>query len=183
MLFEPRCGKLPGMLAVGLVLTLVPPSLAQQPTTRLATQTEPPIETVNTPRAPDILLAPGVSQVVSAKAPFKTIHITDPSVVDIVVVSDRSAILVPKAAGKTSIDFLDEKSAFATVNVFVGNDAGYRMIEIRNKALITSATNFRCGRGECLFVGETTVQEPASLPRGHSEQSLTSNNNNVNVNR
>jgi hypothetical protein len=115
--------------------------------------------------------------------PFKTIHITDPAVVDIVVVSDRSAILVPKAVGKTSIDFLDEKSAFATANVLVGNDAGYRAIEIHNKALITSATNFRCGEGECLFVGETTVQEPAPLPRGHLEQTTTNSNNNVNVNK
>lgn len=135
------------------------------------------------PRAPDIILAPGVSQVVSAKAPFKTIHITDPAIVDIVVVSDRSAILVPKAVGKTSVDFLDEKAAFATLNVLVGNDAGYRQIEVHNKALLTSATNFRCGRGECLFVGETTVQEPAPLPRGHSEQSVSSNNNNVNINK
>jgi Flp pilus assembly secretin CpaC len=136
------------------------------------------------PRSPDLILSQGMSKPIKVARPFKTIHISDPEVIDMVTVTDQLAIVVPKKPGRTNVLFLDASPAVVTgMNVSVENYPAYGDVEVHNKALLTSATNFRCGETGCHFVDETTVKEPAALPRGHSENTTTTDNTNLNINK
>jgi hypothetical protein len=104
--------------------------------------------------------------------------------VDIVSVTDQLAIVVPKNVGRTNILFIDSDATPVTIfNVSVENYPAYGDVEIHNKALLTSATNYRCGDTGCHFVNELTAQEPAPLPRGHVEQTSTNTSTNTNINK
>lgn len=128
-----------------------------------------------------ISLRKGVATAITFEGIFKSIHIGDPSIVDFVPESDHRALLVPKAAGATSIEILDDKlelmdSLDIQVDVF---PAAYGHVVVHNKKLLSSQTNFRCATDDCQYTGELTVQEPAPLPTGHTQQASTNLNTNI----
>lgn len=128
-------------------------------------------------RAPvdKISLVKGMATAIAFEGVFKSIHIGDPSIVDFVPESDHRALLVPKAPGSTNIEVLDDKlelmeSLEIQVDAF---PAAYGHVVVHNKALLNSQTNFRCASDDCVYTGEITVQEPAPLPTGHTQQSIS----------
>ena len=117
-----------------------------------------------------ITLRLGHLDVFTVARPFKTIVIGDPKVVDTQAVTDRSIIITPQSEGETTILFLDEQNEplnYLSINVDV---AGPGRIKVHNKALLNSYTSFRCTSQGCQYVDETTMREPAPLPRGYPDQ-------------
>ena len=56
-------------------------------------------------------LVVGVSRMVSTADPFAAVDIADPNVVDAKPETDKTVLLVPKAAGETTVYFFDQKRA------------------------------------------------------------------------
>jgi Pilus formation protein N terminal region len=130
----------------------------------------------------------GKARRLKLKSSFKAVYVTDNDVIDVIARTDQAVTLLPKKEGDTNIYFVGQNndvvlSLDVTVAKFVAvtnTDAGpeispYRLVEVHNKSKLDSITNFRCGPNGCFFVGETTVEEPAPLPIGHSEASRTDN--------
>jgi hypothetical protein len=99
-----------------------------------------------------------MSKHVEVGKPFKTIHIADPSIVDVVVVSDRTAIFVPKNSGSTNVDFLAESpDLIATVNV----DVAYSLpTRIKLFIGVDNVQSFACGT-RCDRVKEQPTNQPS----------------------
>jgi Flp pilus assembly secretin CpaC len=121
-----------------------------------------------------ITLRLGHLDVFTVARPFKTIVIGDPKVVDTQAVTDRSIIITPQTEGETTILFLDEHNEPLNYLSITVDVAGPGRIRVHNKALLNSYTSYRCTSNGCQYVSETTVTEPAPLPRGptSSEQKV-----------
>jgi hypothetical protein len=146
---------------------VTPPAPAGQPPTMSIPLTPPLVRVTTTPASPAIILYPGMSKHVEVAKTFKTIHITDPNIVDVVVISDRTAILVPKNAGSTNIDFLGEglPELLATVNVVVAVSEYAVPGRLKIHEGVASERTFSCVNG-CDLVNEkaSQVQAPAPPP-------------------
>jgi hypothetical protein len=176
-----------GIVFAAILMGVVPATRAQEPSPTApqpVTPSQEPLIVTEPQPTQGIQLQTGLSTTIKIGRPFRTIHITNPDIIDALPISDQSAILVPKAVGATNIDIIDEHSVrIASVNIFVGEGRGYRRVEIHNKKLVTSATLYRCGDTGCYYVDEVTSKEPAPLPPGHNEQHSeggTGSNNNPN---
>src|SRR5262249_17756488 len=55
-----------------------------------------------------VVLTHGFSTTIHGERPFGKVSITDPDVVDLVLRTDKSAVLIPQRLGRTNVDFLDE---------------------------------------------------------------------------
>src|SRR4029077_2465712 len=64
--------------------------------------------TVERPSKQTMVLTQGFSTTIHSERPLGKISITDPDIVDLVVRTDKSAVLIPQRLGRTNIDFLDE---------------------------------------------------------------------------
>ena len=65
--------------------------------------------TVEHPPKQTIVLTQGISTTIHSERPFGKISITNPEVVDLVLQTDKSAVLIPERLGRTNVDFLDDK--------------------------------------------------------------------------
>ena len=132
-----------------------------------ATKSPPPTKSdvlVAGPPTQTILLRSGMSRSITVARAFKTIYITSPEIVDIIARTDHTAILVPKTAGATNIDIVDDQSqVINTVNVVVDNFPGYGRVQVFNKPSPNSFTTFQCGESACQSVG-VDVAEPLAHP-------------------
>jgi hypothetical protein len=99
---------------------------------------------------------------ISVAIPFRSIHITNPDIVDIVLTTDRTATLVPKAPGATNVDFFDEKNlVIAGVNVVVNVNELAVQTRIYDHHALTSYTSYHCTPDVCQYFEETVTKEPA----------------------
>src|ERR1700691_4857570 len=64
--------------------------------------------TVERPPKQTMVLTQGFSTTIHSERPFGKISITDPEIVDLVLRTDKSAVLIPQRTGRTNIDFLDD---------------------------------------------------------------------------
>ena len=64
--------------------------------------------TIERPSKQTMVLTQGFSTTIHSERPFGKISITDPDVVDLVLRSDKTAVLIPQRLGRTNIDFLDD---------------------------------------------------------------------------
>jgi Pilus formation protein N terminal region len=147
-------------------------------------------DTNNAVRREQVLLPPKTERQVSVGGPFTQIVISNPQVLDVLPVNDLDVVLFAKNTGNSDILFYKTGKLIRSLEVTVDNtvfrrDAvtdsearlpSLRKMEVHNKALLTSQTNFLCGVDGCHYVDEVTVQEPAPLPRGYYNN--TNNNNN-----
>ena len=164
---------------------------AQAPA-RPQTEEAPPVENTsgvelsNPVPIQQVLLRTGASRLLSFGQPYSKITVSQPSVVDIGPVTNRSAVLKAEKPGGSDVYFFDEKGQLifnlaVTVDDFVVNRtealrdtaaSPYGTIELHNKSRLDSQTNFRCGADGCHYIGEVTVTEPAPLPSGYTNQTI-----------
>jgi Flp pilus assembly secretin CpaC len=111
--------------------------------------------------------------------PFARVKIGDPKVVDIPEAgagklrSDREADLTPVGTGATNVIFFDkDDNVIKNINVTVDDGGLPGRIKINNKAQLNSYTLYRCSSTNCEYTSEVTVQEPAPLPRGNTNQNV-----------
>jgi hypothetical protein len=98
---------------------------------------------------------------------FDTVSVGDDRVIDVRPVTDRALLIQGYKTGTTNIILFDQqKMPMKDVTVIV-DAQGAGFVRIHNKKLLNSYTEYSCWDHGCQFRGETTVSEPAPLPRGY----------------
>src|ERR1700721_3076579 len=81
-----------------------------------------------------IVLTQGFSTTIHGERPFGKVSITDPDVVDLVLRTDKSAVLIPQRLGRTNIDFLDDHGTLiGSMDVAVVRQSAKGRIVIYNR--------------------------------------------------
>lgn len=110
--------RLAGALALAAAAGAAAPVLAQAPTQQAPAQ-PPPI----VPKATEVTIAAGKSQVVQFGDAYTDIMVADPKVADVLPLNSRSIYVVGKAAGSTALSvYGPKKQLMAAVTVTVSAD-------------------------------------------------------------
>jgi Flp pilus assembly secretin CpaC len=170
---RPKVAQAPPKSSDPLTLPKADP---QQAAGSLATVTEAPLPTQT------IHMRLGMSKEIDLSRPFKTIHITSTpdapapghTIVDALVLTDRTLLLNPLAVGSTNVDFFDQGSGrVASVNVVIDTDHPLppsMRVQMHTKSVVHSSYVYECDPTGCQLHNEKTVAEPAPLPRGYTKQ-------------
>ena len=144
----------PAIFFVGL-LSASPACFADQ-TTPLAVERVP---------KQTMVLTQGFSTTIHSERPFGKISITDPDVVDMVLRTDKSAVLIPQRLGRTNIDFLDDHgSLIGSMDVRVVRQSISDRVVIYNRPTLGAYSAFHCGPKGCAHFEEMPDKEEALSP-------------------
>jgi Pilus formation protein N terminal region len=120
---------------------------------------------VERPSKQTMVLTQGFSTTVHSERPFGKISITDPDIVDLVVSTDKSAVLIPQRLGRTNIDFLDEHgSLIGSMDVRVIRQSVTDRVVIYNRPSLGAYSTFHCGPTGCAHFEEMPDKEEALSP-------------------
>jgi Pilus formation protein N terminal region len=123
-----------------------------------------PLTVERSPRR-TVELIQGFSTTIHSERPFGKISITDPEVVDLVLRTDKSAVLIPQRAGRTNIDFLDDHGALiGSMDVIVARQSTQDRIVIYNRPSLGAYSTFHCGQKGCEHFEEIPNKEEALTP-------------------
>jgi hypothetical protein len=137
------------------LLTATPACFADQ-LTPLAVE-RPPKQTM--------VLTQGFSTTIHSERPFGKISITDPEIVDLVLRTDKSAVLIPQRLGRTNIDFLDDHgSLIGSMDVRVVRQSTNGRVVIYNRPTLGAYSTFHCGQKGCEHFEEIPNKEEALTP-------------------
>jgi Flp pilus assembly secretin CpaC len=125
-------------------------------------QTLRPIRSANEQWSVDLRL--GFATLYKTEKAFSSIVVGDPKIIEVNALTDRTMTLVPMAVGLTNILFLDNKGEQVSGLQVLVTEAGPNRVKIHNKALLTSATIYRCAPTFCEYTDELTAKEPAPNP-------------------
>jgi hypothetical protein len=110
-------------------------------------------------------LIQGFSTTIRSERPFGKISITDPEIVDLVLRSDKTAVLIPQRTGRTNIDFLDDHgSLIGSMDVTVVRQSAKDRIVIYNRPSLGAYSTFHCGQKSCEHFEEIPNKEEALTP-------------------
>jgi hypothetical protein len=120
---------------------------------------------VERPSKQTIVLTQGFSTTIHSERPFGKISITDPDIVDLVVRTDKSAVLIPQRLGRTNIDFLDEHGRLiGSMDVRVVRQSIADRVIIYNRPSLGAYSAFHCGPNGCAHFEEMPDKEEALSP-------------------
>jgi Pilus formation protein N terminal region len=121
--------------------------------------------TVERPSKRAIVLTQGFSTTIHSERPFGKISITDPDIVDLVLRTDKSAVLIPQRLGRTNIDFLDDHGTLiGSMVVTVIRQSVTDRVVIYDRPSLGAYSAFHCGPGGCEHFEEVPNKEPALTP-------------------
>jgi Pilus formation protein N terminal region len=117
---------------------------------------------VERPSKQTMVLTQGFSTTVHSERPFGKISITDPDIVDLVVRTDKSAVLIPQRLGRTNIDFLDEHGTLiGSMDVSVIRQTITDRVVIYNRPSLGAYSAFHCRPNGCAHFEEMPDKEEA----------------------
>jgi Pilus formation protein N terminal region len=120
---------------------------------------------VERPSKQTMVLTQGFSTTIHSERPFGKISITDPDIVDLVVRTDKSAVLIPQRLGRTNIDFLDDHgSLIGSMDVRVVRQSITDRVVIYNRPSLGAYSAFHCGPNGCAHFEEMPDKEEALSP-------------------
>ena len=120
---------------------------------------------VERPSKQTMVLTQGFSTTIHSERPFGKISITDPDIVDLVVRTDKSAVLIPQRLGRTNIDFLDDHgSLIGSMDVRVIRQSITDRVVIYNRPSLGAYSAFHCGPNGCAHFEEMPDKEEALSP-------------------
>ena len=126
---------------------------------------EPASLTVERAPKQTMVLTQGFSTTIHSERPFGKISITDPEVVDLVLRTDKSAVLIPQRLGRTNIDFLDDHGTLiGSMDVAVVRQSAKGRIVIYNRPSLGAYSTFHCGQKGCEHFEEIPNKEEALTP-------------------
>lgn len=126
---------------------------------------EPASLTVERPPKRTMELTQGFSATIRSERPFGKISITDPEIVDLVLRTDKSAVLIPQRPGRTNIDFLDDHGTLiGSMDVTVVRQSVKDRIVIYNRPSLGAYSTFHCGQKGCEHFEEIPNKEEALTP-------------------
>ena len=126
-------------------------------------------------RAPKqtMVLTQGFSTTIHSERPFGKISITDPEIVDLVLRTDKSAVLIPQRTGRTNIDFLDDHGTLiGSMDVTVVRQSAKGRVVIYNRPSLGAYSPFHCGQKGCEHFEEIPNKEEASTPNLPQDRGL-----------
>ncbi len=110
-------------------------------------------------------LTQGFSTTIHSERPFGHISITDPDIVDLVLRTDKSVVLIPQRAGRTNIDFLDDHGTLIeSMDVTVVRQSTKDRVVIYNRPSLGAYSTFHCGQKGCQHFEEIPNKEEALTP-------------------
>lgn len=121
--------------------------------------------TVEHPTKQTMVLTQGFSTTIHSERPFGKISITDPDIVDLVLRTDKSAVLIPGRLGRTNIDFLDDHgNLIGSMNIEVVGQSISDRVTIYNRPSLGAYSAFHCRPTGCEHFEEIPAKEQALTP-------------------
>ena len=121
--------------------------------------------TVEQPSKQPIVLTQGFSTTIHSDRPFGKISITSPEIVDLVLRTDKSAVLIPQRPGRTNVDFLDDQgNVISSVQVVVVRQSVSDRVVVYDHPTLGAFSSYHCGSGGCEHFEEMPNKEQALAP-------------------
>jgi hypothetical protein len=121
--------------------------------------------TVERPPKQTMVLTQGYSTTLHSERPFGKIAITDPDIVDLVLRTDKSAVLLPVRLGRTNVDFLDDHgNLIERLDVEVIRQSVSDRVMIYDRPSLGAYSAFHCGPNGCERFEEVPAREQALTP-------------------
>lgn len=138
-----------------LFLFVVSESFADQPTP--LTVEQPPKQT--------IVLTQGFSTTIHSERPFAKISITNPDIVDLVLRTDKSAVLIPERLGRTNVDFLDDLGGvIGSTEIVVTRQSITDRVVVYDHPTLGAYSSYHCAPNGCEHFEEIPTKEQALEP-------------------
>jgi Pilus formation protein N terminal region len=132
--------------------------------------------TIEQPSKQPIVLTQGYSTTIHSERPFGKISITNPEIVDLVLRTDKSAVLIPQHLGRTNVDFLDDRgSVISSVDVVVVRQSTTDRVVVYDHPTLGAFSSYHCGSLGCEHFEEIPTKEQALSPGAPGEQALAPN--------
>jgi Pilus formation protein N terminal region len=120
---------------------------------------------VERPSKQTMVLTQGFSTTIHSERQFGKVYITDPDIVDMVLRTDKSAVLIPQRLGRTNIDFLDDHgSLIGSMDVRVIRQSITDRVVIYDRPSLGAYSTFHCGPNGCAHFEEMPDKEEALSP-------------------
>ena len=120
---------------------------------------------VERPPKQRVELTQGFSTTIHSERPFGKISITDPDIVDLVLRTDKSAVLIPQRPGRTNIDFLDDHgSLIGSMDVTVIRQGITDRMVIYDHPSLGAYSTYHCRPSGCEHFEEIPDKEEALTP-------------------
>jgi hypothetical protein len=121
--------------------------------------------TVEQPPKQTIVLTQGFSTTIHSERPFAKISITNPEIVDLVLRTDKSAVLIPEHLGRTNVDFLDDHgSVIGSMEIVVTRQSTTDRVVVYNHPTLGAYSSYHCGANGCEHFEEIPPKEQALAP-------------------
>ena len=121
--------------------------------------------TVEQPSKQPIVLTQGFSTTIHSERPFGKISITNPEIVDLVLRTDKSAVLIPERLGRTNVDFLDDRgTVISSVDVVVVRQSTTDRVVVYDHPTLEAFSSYHCGSIGCEHFEEIPAKEQALAP-------------------
>jgi Flp pilus assembly secretin CpaC len=102
--------------------------------------------TVEQPQKQTIVLTHGFSTTIHRERPFAKISITNPEIVDLVLRTDKSAVLIPEHLGRTNVDFLDDHgSVIGSMEIIVTRQSTTDRVVVYDHPTLGAYSSYHCG--------------------------------------
>ena len=127
---------------------------------------------VERPPKQTMVLIQGFSTTIHSERPFGKISITDPDIVDLVLRTDKSAVLIPQRLGRTNIDFLDDHgNLIGSMDVTVIRQSITDRTVIYDHPSLGAYSAYHCGPSGCEHFEEIPNKEEALTPNVPQDRS------------
>ena len=121
--------------------------------------------TVEQPSKQPIVLTQGFSTTIHSERPFGKISITNPEIVDLVLRTDKSAVLIPEHVGRTNVDFLDDHgTVISSMDVVVIRQSTTDRVVVYDHPTLGAFSSYHCGPIGCEHFEEIPTKEQALAP-------------------
>jgi Pilus formation protein N terminal region len=129
--------------------------------------------TIERPQKQTIVLTQGFSTTIHSERPFGKISITNPEIVDLVLRTDRSAVLIPQRLGRTNVDFLDDHgSVIGSTDIVVVRQSTTDRVVVYDHPTLGAYSSFHCGSNGCEHFDEIPTKEQALAPNTPGDRGL-----------
>lgn len=129
--------------------------------------------TVEQPPKQTVVLTQGISTTIHSERPFGRISITNPEIVDLVLRTDKSAVLIPEHLGRTNIDFLDDRgTVIGSMDIVVTQQSATDRVVVYDHPTLGAYSTYHCGPGACEHFDEIPNKEQALAPGTPGDQGM-----------
>jgi Pilus formation protein N terminal region len=120
---------------------------------------------VERPPKQTVVLTQGFSTTIHSERPFGKISITNPEIVDLVLRTDKSAVLIPERLGRTNVDFLDDRgSVIGSMDIVVVRQRITDRVAVYDRPSLGAYSAYHCGPNGCEHFEEIPNKEEALTP-------------------